>query len=113
MVALLTPNLFKNRGECYWSFIHVGQPGPIAMAKYTIYYATTGAAALALTLPLAANNPSKVYVVKKVDAGVGTVDITPGGAELVENGAVYQLVAQYDTVIIGNDSANWWLLSVV
>ena len=109
MVALLSPNLSKNRGECYWSFIHVN--AAYAAAKETVILVTTGAAAIVVTLPVAASNPAKVYAIKKVDAGVGTVDITPQGAELVDNVTPYQLIAQYDTVIIANDTANWWVLA--
>ena len=83
------------------------------MAKYTVYLATAGAAPLPLLLPLAATQPAKVYVVKKIDPGAGTVDITPQGAELIENAPVWQLAVQYETVIIGNDGANWWLYSMI
>lgn len=113
LVGLIAPRLSKNRGEVYTSFLHVGQPGPILMAKPTIYYVTTGAVALPLILPLAANQPSKVYVVKKVDAGAGTVDITPQGAELIEMAPVWQLAVQFEVVVIGNDGANWWLCSTI
>jgi hypothetical protein len=113
LAGLLAPRLRKNRGELYASFIHVGQPGPIAMSKYSVYLATAGAAALVLTLPLAANQPAKVYVVKKIDPGVGTVDITPQGGELIEMAPVWQLAVQFETVILGNDGAGWWLYSIV
>ena len=109
MSSLLAARLSKNRGECYWSFIHVN--AAYAAAKETVILVTTGGAAVVVTLPVAANNPSKTYAIKKIDAGVGTVDITPQGAELIDNITPYQLVAQYERVIIANDAASWWVLS--
>ena len=108
LAGLLSPDLFKNRGECYWSFIHVN--AAYAAAKESVILVTTAAVAIVVTLPVAANNPAKVYAIKKIDAGVGTVDITPQGAELLDGVTPYQLLAQYDTVIIANDSANWWVV---
>ena len=113
MVGLLSPNLSKNRGEAYWLPIHVGQPGPIFAAKHTTMLATAGGAALTVLLPLSTNQPFKLYAIKKIDAGVGTVDVTPQGGELIENAPVLQLVAQYEVVIIQNDAANWWVLSMI
>ena len=113
MSSLLAARLFKNRGEAYWLPIHVGQPGPIFAAKHTTMLATAGGVALAIALPLSTNQPYKLYAVKKVDAGIGTVDITPQGGELIEGAPVYQLAVQYESVIIQNDGANWWILSMI
>ena len=113
MAQLLSPDLFRNRGEAYWLPIYV--VAPYNAAKASVILVTTGAGALAVQLPVAANNHAKVYAVKKIDAGVGTVDITADVADLIEGVPVYQLAAQYETVIIVSDglapAGNWWIIS--
>ena len=113
LAGLLSPDLSKNRGEAYWAPIYV--VAPYNAAKETAIFVTAGAGALPVQLPLAANNPAKVYAFKKIDVGIGTVDITANVADLIEGAPVYQLVAQYETIIIVSDglvpAGNWWIIS--
>lgn len=113
----LSPDLFKNRGEAYWMPIYVTQPGPITAAKDPVILATTGAGALAILLPFTNVQLAKAYMIKKLDAGVGTVDITPQAGDLIEGAPVYQLAAQYEAIIIVSDGGvpigNWWIMSMI
>lgn len=113
MMSLLAPRLRKNRGEAYWLPIHVGQPGPIIAAREPVILATTGAAALVITLQPVTSQLAKVYAIKKIDAGVGTVDITPTVPDLIDGAPVYQLAVQYEGIIIVCEPGGWWILSQI
>lgn len=117
MVALLASRLSKNRGEVYWMPIYVTQPGPITAAKDPVILATTGAGALAILLPQTTDQMAKVYAIKKIDAGAGTVDITAQGGDLIELAPVYQLAAPLEGIIIVSDGGtpigNWWIISMI
>lgn len=115
MVSLLAPNLFKNRGEAYWMPIYV--VAPYNAAKESVILVTTGGAPIPIQLPPTVNQIAKVYAIKKIDAGVGTVDITPTVPDLIDGAPIHQLAIQYETVIIVSDGAvppgNWWIISQI
>ncbi len=72
---------------------------------------TTGASAYTINLPTAVGISGKLYTIKKVDAGVGTVIIDPSAAQTIDGGATFVLSHQYDFVDIVSDGANWLILS--
>ena len=111
MAGLLAPDLSKNRGELYGSFIHTAIP--YNAAKETVILGTAGGAPLVITLPPAANQPGKIYAIKKVDAGVGPVAITPTAPDLIDGGGVFNLAAQYDAAIVVGEPAGWWVISQI
>lgn len=72
---------------------------------------TTGAGAVAITLP-AAPSVGRMAAVKKVDAGAGAVTITPAAGQL--DGAANQaLAAQNHGVLVQWDGANWWTVAQI
>jgi hypothetical protein len=72
---------------------------------------TTGAAAVAITLP-AAPAAGRLVAVKKVDAGVGAVTVTPA-AGTIDGAANAVLGAQGHGVLLHFDGANWWALAAI
>lgn len=87
---------------------------PHNAAKEPVLLVTTGGAPLPITLPLAANQLAKVYAIKKIDPGVGTVDIMPQGPDLIDLAPIYQLAIQGEAVIIVSDGiVGWWILSMI
>jgi len=72
---------------------------------------TTGAGAIAVTLP-AAPSTGRMAAVKKVDAGAGTVTVTPAAGQL--DGAASQPLAGQNTgILIQWDGANWWTVAEI
>ena len=76
----------------------------------TYYYvnadATSGA--IVLTLPTAIGISGTVYIVKKTDSSANTVTITPFGAQTIDGVANEVISAQYDSISIISDGANWY-----
>lgn len=72
---------------------------------------TTGAGAVAITLP-AAPAAGRVCAVKKVDAGAGAVTVTPAAGTL-DGAANQQLAAQNHGVLVIFDGANWFTVAEI
>jgi hypothetical protein len=83
---------------------------------YTVF-GTGGAGGILVTLPTAVNNPGRVIAVKKVDVGVGAVDISAAAGDSVEGNvspAPLSLGVQYDSVILQSDGVlDWYVLGDV
>ena len=90
----------------------VAKAGNYAMtATDTAVMVTTGAGAIAITLP-PAPVPGRLCAVKKVDAGAGTVTVTPAAGTL--DGAANQvLAAQNHGVLVQFDGANWFTVAEI
>jgi len=72
---------------------------------------TTGAGAIAITLP-AAPSVGRIVAVKKVDAGAGAVTVTPAAGTL--DGAANQPLAGQNTgILVQFDGANWWTVAEI
>lgn len=81
----------------------------------TLKVDTTGGNIL-VNLPSAAgefiydNGLGRVFIIKRITAGVNTLDITPDGAETIDGAASYSLTGQYDFVVLQSDGANWMVI---
>lgn len=73
---------------------------------------TTGAVAVAVTLPLAREAQRKLYHVKKIDAGIGTVVVTRAGGDLIDGAATTVLAVANSAVRLLPDALGnaWWLV---
>ena len=74
---------------------------------YTHIFVTTGATDRTITLPTAADNANRQYVIKKVDSGSGTVTIDGEGAETIDGEATKLLTTQYSWMTIVCDGSEW------
>jgi hypothetical protein len=77
---------------------------------YTVL-GTGGAGGIQIDLPLAANNPGRVIVVKKVDAGVGAVTVATQGADSIDGAANQPIAAQWDKLMTQSDGTNWYVIA--
>jgi hypothetical protein len=71
---------------------------------------TTDGSAIAITLPLASEAQRKLYHVKKIDAGAGTVVVTGAGSDLINGAATLTLYNINDAVALLPEADNdaWW-----
>lgn len=61
-----------------------------------------------INLPAVADAlPGKIYTVKKVDASVNIVTVTPDGAETIDTAATVVLTSQNDSVSLISDGTEW------
>lgn len=74
-----------------------------------VVFVTTGGAGITIDLPVASTINQKITV-KKVDAGVGTVSIAPNGADLIEDAASLDLLAQYESATLVSDGIGKWFI---
>ena len=68
---------------------------------------------IVVTLPIAAKQIGKIYVVKKTDSSTHTVTVTPDTTtpDLIDGGSTRVLSIRYDTVYFLSDGvSNWWTL---
>jgi hypothetical protein len=69
------------------------------------------AAAMTITLPLAAGCTGRVYVIKKISA-TGTVTIAGNsGAETIDGSLTNTIGVQYSSIMIQSDGTAWYILS--
>ncbi len=63
-----------------------------------------------MTLPAAAANSGRTYWIKKTDSSNNKVIIDPNGAELIDGFSTYEILNQYDAVMIVCDGTGWNVL---
>ena len=79
-------------------------------ADQTYTWVTTGATTRTATLPTALGIAGRQYTIKKVDSGIGLVVLDADSAQTIDGALTYTLYAQYDSVTIVSDGANWWVV---
>jgi hypothetical protein len=107
-VQVLSGDLVQNTGELHLSCISVN--AAYNAAKETVILAAGGVLGITITLPLAAANYGKVYVVKKVDAGAGAVIVSRSGADLIDGAASVGIITQYHSRTLVSDGVSTWHL---
>lgn len=80
----------------------------LTSAHYMVTVDATGGART-ITLPPAASNAKRVYVIKKVDASGNAVTIDPDGAELIDGAANKALAVQWASATIQCDGTAWYV----
>lgn len=69
------------------------------------------AATATITLPAAASNTGRVYTIKKIAAGAGTITIDPNAAETIDGAATNTAIsAQYSGRAIQSDGTGWHVI---
>jgi hypothetical protein len=79
--------------------------------NYCYINVTTSAVDRTITLPTLADNQTRLFIIRKLDSGVGKVIIDGEGAETIDGVATYDLNLQGDSVILVGDVASWSILS--
>ena len=80
--------------------------------EFTLLCDATGAA-FTITLPAAASNHGRIYVIKKTDVSANAVTIDGNGAETIDGAATVALAAQYNARTIQSNGTNWSVLATV
>jgi hypothetical protein len=78
-------------------------------SDHTILCNATGGA-FTITLP-AASNTGLVFVIKKTDASGNAVTVDGAGAETIDGAATVSLSAQWASIMIQSNGANWLILA--
>lgn len=78
-------------------------------SHYAVMVDATGGA-VTVTLPAAAANKHRSYIVKKIDVSANAVTVDGNGAETIDDSATYSLASQYDKVQILSDGTEWWVI---
>lgn len=84
------------------------------LAADKVIEVTTGAVTDDVELPTAVGCEGRALVVKKIDAGVGVVQVLPDGVEVIEAlgaGVAYDLTVQGETVTLQSDGVQWYVLA--
>ena len=82
----------------------------LGTTNYTVL-CNSNTGAITVTLPAAATNSGRVYVIKRT--GTNTVTIDPNGAETIDGAATYTLGALYASAMIQCDGTAWYVLANV
>jgi hypothetical protein len=83
---------------------------PIVSTDYTIFCENPGGVAKTMTLPSAASNPGKVYVIKRTGAsgcevaGLTAAEGNPYALNAPSPGAISGIVVQ-------SNGTSWWIIS--
>jgi hypothetical protein len=73
----------------------------------TLVRVTTGAGTITVTLPAPAGCVGRVWTVKKVDSGAGSVSIAVSGGALIDGSASYVRTMQYGYVRVISNGASY------
>ena len=63
-----------------------------------------------ITLPTSFGMQGKIYNIKKMDATVNIVTIACSGGEVIDGSPTVIISAQYTTITVQSDNANWVIL---
>ncbi len=79
-------------------------------ASDNVILVNTGDTNRILTLPASASVKGKIYTIKKIDAGLGTVTIDGAGSETIDGALTQSLATQYAQISIVSDGVNWFII---
>jgi len=72
---------------------------------------TTGASNITRTLPTAVGNAGSVFVLKKVDSGVGVVTIAGFGGQTIDGASNWLLTNTNQYLSVVSDGSVWWSIA--
>lgn len=80
----------------------------VTSSDYAIY-CTGGAGGITITLPPAAGNSGRVFVIKKIDSGAGKITIDGNLNETIDGLLTWILTLQFESVTIQSNGSNWYI----
>lgn len=105
-----------DQGQFPFSSISFGMANHSATADYTanksdmVILADASGGALTVTLPTAVGINGRCYLVKRINAGKNMVKIATTGSQTIDGASFYFLGAQYHSIMVMSDNANWMVL---
>lgn len=92
---------------------HTPSPYLVTAADYIIA-ATTAGGTLTVQLPSAVTYPNRIIIVKDVGGNAAANNITVSSAAgNIDGGATYPIDANYESVTVFSDGANWFIIAKV
>lgn len=86
----------------------------ISDIDYTVIVDASGAP-FEVFLPTAVSafseGAGRVFVVKRINSGLNSVDVTADGSETIDGSVTVTLSTQYQYIVIQSDGANWHIIA--
>jgi hypothetical protein len=98
--------ILDNLGALSTVAVAVNYIAPVPVFPEAVILATGGAGGISVTLPAPASCKGRAFLIKKVDAAVGVITVTPF-AGLIDGQLNYLLPNQYQYVRVLSDGANY------
>ena len=76
-----------------------------------VYILSASSGAITFNLPSAVSMKGKFYYVKKTDSTGNAITVTRALSETIDGATTEALSAQYDSVLIVSDGANWHVVA--
>lgn len=78
----------------------------VTASDYTVFCNVTGADRT-ITLPAAASNGGRIYVVRRVGTGGNECNVTPvqGGTAVLDSGGAHR------SIVVQSDGATWYIIA--
>jgi hypothetical protein len=78
-------------------------------SDYSIF-CTGGSSGIIITLPASASNSGRIYVIKKVDSGLGKITIDGNASETIDGELTWVLTLQFESITIQSNGSNWYII---
>ena len=78
-------------------------------ATFDVILVDASSGAVTITLPAAATNTVQ-FDIKKIDSSGNNVTVDANGTETIDDGLTAVITAQYESITIVSDAANWWVI---
>lgn len=75
-----------------------------------VILADTTSAGFTVTLPLAADNASRLITVKKVSTDSNQLTVTHSGSDTIDGASSQIIVEPYTAVTFISDGTSWWII---
>lgn len=67
---------------------------------------------MTITLPTAVNNTGRIFIFKKTSSSATAITVDGAGSETIDGATTHTAMdAQYDTITIISDGANWHIIA--
>ena len=84
----------------------------VGVCPETLVRVTTGAGTITVTLPApSASNAGRIWTVKKVDSGAGSISIVASGGALIDGQVSFTRTMQYGFVRLGSNGVTYDVLA--
>ena len=77
--------------------------------SHRVVLCNAASAAIAVTLPAAADNTDREYIIKKIDSSANAITIDANALEEIDGGLTAVLLSQYEAITVESDGSNWWI----
>jgi hypothetical protein len=94
------------------ALVTLGASTTLNDTNYTVLINST-LGSIVVALPSALTCTGRIYVLKRIDSSVNSININPFGSETIDGSTLYPLPNQYDAITIQSDGTNWSIIGKV